>query len=235
MQKKIICFLFISLFFFAIPVFAEENKFYFYKSQEEGEEGVIYYDTNLLDGEYFLNHSDMHPGKKYYDEMFIENGCDNVYSIFFKIEPLENGEFLKQIVTKIYLDDKLVYEGDGYGEENAVENSMFIGVFAPGEEKKLRVETMLDNKSNLINSVSFSSEWKFFAQLGDFSPPEPEIEPEPLPPPVEIIEATNNLNTFHDNNHLSIYLIGMAIAFIMVITIVIYKRINFEEEIYYYE
>ena len=104
-MKKLLILL---LLLITVPVFAKENKLYLLEDKK-----TIKYESGLYDDKVFMKHLDMVPGSKYTDELYIENGTDVPYKLYFKAVKKNQGadaeKLLQSISMKITLDDKLIY------------------------------------------------------------------------------------------------------------------------------
>lgn len=180
MKKILPALLFIVTLLFANKVYAE-NKLYF---TDEGDR--LYYDTDQIDKELFMNHQDMVPGSSYTDELLIENGSTTDYTLFFKVKEREQSAtasaFLDEVAMKIYLDDVLVYDGFAKGLDynlNGVnlQEVIKIGTSKANETHKIRVETSLSKEFSDISDRDASYiDWEFYAQYEEKVIP---IEPNP--------------------------------------------------------
>lgn len=174
-MKKIL--LFISMLVFVAPVYARENKLYFTESDDR-----IYYESKLLDEDVFMKHTEMVPGESFVDELIIENGTNTKYTLFFKVLPKEQSvaadRLLENIIMKISIDDKVVYEGRATGLDYTnsginLQEAILLGDFVPSKESKMVVETMLSEEySDTINNEFSYVDWAFYAQYEDSEPDE---------------------------------------------------------------
>lgn len=167
-MKKII-FTVIVFFIMLCNISAETNTLEF---TEKGNK--LFYNTESYDDNTFMNHPDMIPGKEYKDELIIENKSDTKYRLYLKVNDIEENkelaELLKNIEMKVYLDDKLIYEGyaDGldYNEIN-LKDSVLIGDYSKGQKSKITVYTKLSEEYENTNQISGNIEWEFYANYGD--------------------------------------------------------------------
>ena len=188
-MKKFI--LFMSLFIIGIvPVLAKENKLYF-----KEDDNRIYYDSKLIDENVFIKHDNMVPGESFSDELIIENGTNTKYTLYFKVVPKnqnqEANELLENIMMKIELDGKTIYEGKATGLDYNnqgvnLQKSILLGDFFPSKKSKMVVETKLsENYSDTDFNDSSYIDWSFYAQYDDSEPP------------IEIIPSPNTMrNSF---------------------------------------
>lgn len=174
-MKKFI--LLISLFVFGIiSVQAKENKLYFTEDNNR-----LYYDSKLIDENVFMKHIDMTPGENFTDELYIENGTNTKYTLYFKVVPREQSaeanELLDNIVMRIKLDDKIIYEGKATGLDYVnqginLQNAILLGEFTPSKNSKMVVETKLSENYDNTEFSDFSYiDWSFYAQYDDSEPP----------------------------------------------------------------
>lgn len=188
-MKKFV--LFISLFALSVlSVQARENKLYFTE-----ENNRLYYESKLIDEDIFMKHIDMTPGESFTDELLIENGTNTKYTLYFKVVPrnqsAEADELLENIIMKIKLDEKIIYEGKATGLDYTeqgidLQKAILLGNFTPSKNSKMVVETKLsENYDNTeLNEFSYI-DWSFYAQYDDSKPP------------VEIIVSPNTMrNSF---------------------------------------
>ena len=226
MKKIIFSFILFLSFFFIISVNAlEENRLLFKLEDNEDEEEVMVYDSNLFEKEHFMKHIDMAPGRVYTDNLIIENGTEDTYSIFMKMVPKkEDDELLKEITIKVYCRDKLTYTGKAIGGEinEEFDNAMFICAIDSGDEADVRIESILDKNNNTPDSDLSYVDSVFFAQYGDFTP-------------VEIVEDTVievNPETSRDKYLFPIKIIGIVVILLMIVIIFIQnkKEKNSKEE-----
>lgn len=160
-MKKILTFL--LLLFILMQVTAVQNKLYF---TEKGKR--IYYDSKLYKDNIFIYHNDMIPGSSYENTLEIENGTKKTYELFLSMKDTEKTEeeydFLKNIETKIYLDNTLIYEGSIINQGDAIR----LGEFKPNETSTLLVETKLsDSYSNINYQEQTAIDWQFLVKIDE--------------------------------------------------------------------
>lgn len=170
-MKKIIA-LCLFIFAFTLNPKALENRLYF---TEEGKE--LFYDTEQLDKDTFLNHKDMIPGKKYEDILTISNGSSNTCKLYLKVVEREQstlaGELLENINMEIYLDNELIYDGNAKGLDSKdlgvnLQDSIYIGEYTPNKENNLLVKTELDKDyTNYKNTEESYIDWEFYGECGE--------------------------------------------------------------------
>lgn len=176
----------------------------------------LYYDSKKLEDETFLNHQDMIPGRTYKDELIIKNGTTVDYMLYFTVKEVEQSkeskEFLDHIEMKIYIDDRLIYEGYVKGLdylENGInlQNALKIGEYKPNEEHKMTVETTLDLEYDDITEKDASwIHWEFYAVYEE-----------------EVIPIEKNPNTYDNINKLFVIFV-ISLILIVAIVIIMYKR-----------
>lgn len=140
-------------------------------------DGKLYYDTDALNKDAFMVHTDMVPGKGYEDILTIENNSNNTYKLYMKAIEREQSELadelLDNIIMKVYLDDELIYDGKARGLDYSnsgvnLQDSIYIGEYDPSKVQELRVETMLDSSYDNINNSDLSYiDWEFYASFGE--------------------------------------------------------------------
>ena len=181
-MRKIFAILFASIII-ATPVFAEEkNRVYVYEKDEK-----IYYDSKQFDDR-FMVHENMVPGDSFSDTLVVENGTSNEHDIYFKVT-LDDAntesakDLLDYISMKVYVNDKLFYDGKAKGKDYRNEGvdltgAVLIKHFAAHESVSMRVETHFDESySDTDNHDVSHTHWLFY--LSD-QPEEPEeITPNP--------------------------------------------------------
>jgi hypothetical protein len=98
-------------------------------------------------GELYIYIPNMLPGEVYTKDVTISNMRDDaVYSIFMKATPNYNGgevDLLNETECKLYLDDKLIYQGlvNGDGTPNMQDDGIDLGgIYQSGESRKLHAE-----------------------------------------------------------------------------------------------
>ena len=204
-MKKLIVMVCLSIMM--INVYASTNKLYF-----DEQDGQLYYDTDALDKNVFMNHIDMVPGKVYKDELLIENGSQKSYSLYFQISD-ENGsvDLLENIKMTITLDGKTIYDGNAKGMNYEVGSlnivdAAFIGKYAKNTTGNLVVTTTLDKNYSDPMAKEAKINWNFYGISED-----------------EIIPIIPNT---HDDILKYVYLfLGSIILLILIIT---FKRLQRE-------
>ncbi len=208
-MKKFI--LFISLFALNIlPVQAKENKLYFTEENDR-----LYYESKLIDEDIFMKHIDMTPGKSFTDELLIENGTNTKYTLYFKIvsrkQSAEADELLENILMKIKLDGKTIYDGKATGLDYTnqginLQKAILIGDFESSKKSKMVVETKLSENYDNTEFNEFSYiDWSFFAQYDDSEQP------------VEIIISPNTMiNSFPYTIVFSVIIILIGIGIVKI-------------------
>lgn len=167
-MKRII-FTIIVFFIMLCNISASTNTLEF---TEKGNELV--YNTELYDDNTFINHQDMIPGKEYKDELIIENKSDTKYRLYLKANNTNQNEelsnFIKNIEIRIYLDNKLIYEGTADGMDYKgidLKESILIGDYEKNKKSKIVVYTKLSEDYENTNQISGNIEWQFYANYGD--------------------------------------------------------------------
>ena len=170
-MKKIIA-LCLFIFMFTLNPKALDNRLYF---TEDGKE--LFYDTEQLDKDTFMNHKDMIPDEQYEDILTISNGSSNTCKLYFKVVERNQSdlasELLLNINMKIYLDDELIYDGNAKGLDSKdlgvnLQNSVYIGEYEPNIEKTLLVKTELnDEYTNYQNTEESYVDWEFYGECGE--------------------------------------------------------------------
>lgn len=181
-MKKLMLVFLMSIMMIPSLAFAKDNRLYF-----EEKENKLYYDGKLLDEEVFMKHTDMMPGDSFEDNLVIENGTNTEYTLFFKIENIKQNakalELLNNISMKIYIDEKLVYDGNIKGNDlsslgNNLNNSVELGVMKPNSSMNMKVITSLSKDYNSFNNDEKALiDWTFYAQYGEDEPTEIVVVP----------------------------------------------------------
>ena len=190
------------LFILILPVNAASSKLYFTSSGDR-----LYYDSNKFNKDMFMNYDKMIPGEVYDDELIIENDSDTDYVLFFQViekqgqDDLAN-ELLDNITMKLYLDDKLIYDGYAKGldyndSKIDLQNVIRLGEFKKGYESRLKVEVSLLPSYSNLDSVTSYIDWSFYGYYDD------EVK-EIVPNPDTNDEGLNNIILF------SLSLIGIV-------------------------
>lgn len=166
-MKKIIWI--IGVLFFGIGTVLASNHTLSFKE----ENNQLYYDTDLLNKDAFLVHTDMIPGKEYQDELTIENNSNHEYVLYVKAQEREQSaladELLDNIMMKIYLGEELIYSGKARGLDYTnnganLQESIYLGKYKIGQKQTLKVETMLNpDYSNTENNDFSYIDWIFYA------------------------------------------------------------------------
>ncbi len=151
---------------------AGERKLYFIEQNNK-----IQYDSKLLDENTFMKHEDMTPGEEFTDELLIENGTNNKYSLYLKArETEESNELLDNIRMRVEVDDKIVYDGYARGIDYSVkgdnedltkdvnlQNTIYIGTYDAKSDGKVVVTTRLDPNYDNPDQVKTVIDWDFYA------------------------------------------------------------------------
>ena len=187
-MKKITYFL-VAIVLMVSFVNAEDNKLSFFSS----EDGSFFYRTNL-DNNQFIVHKDLIPGKKYVDELKIENLTDDSYKLFMSVNIYDQNELVRELVdnisVKVYFDDRIIYDGLLTGlkylrDEVGVNASdmIYIGIYDSNSYTNLRVETkLLESYSNIYNRSTVNYDWNFYVASTTINPgddPDPGENPNP--------------------------------------------------------
>ncbi len=104
-------------------------------------------------GEYFVNVTDVMPGKSWYKKLTIQNTEKDVpYSLTLQISPAKVSGILdlsKAIQMKLTYEGKIVYEGPASGindTQNLQQTPLSLGTFASGDKRTFEVEYSLSEK-----------------------------------------------------------------------------------------
>lgn len=173
-MKKILLMLIILLLLLSTyPTKALGKKLYFIEKDNK----IIYENS---EEDIFMRHLDMLPGSSYVDELEIENGTKNKYTLFLKIEEIPQSEeaieLLNSIEMKLYLDGELIYNGNikglDYQENNVnLQNAVLLKEFQSNDKSLLKVETKLsEDYSNKNNNDLSKINWVFYAQYENNEP-----------------------------------------------------------------
>ena len=215
-MKKVL--LIMLLILFITPVYADENKLYFTETDDR-----LYYKSSLLDEDVFMKHLDMVPGKTFTDELIIENGTNTLYTLYFKVVPRNQSnkanELLENIIMKISIDEKVVYNGKATGLDYSssgvnLQEAILLGDFTPSKESHMIVETMLSSDYDDTNNNELSYiDWSFYAQYGDSEP-------------TIIVPNTGIDFMSYNHNFMIIVLSLLAIIIGIIVVIYTYKKSN---------
>lgn len=212
-MKKIF-FAVLLLILFVTSVDGLQNRLYFYYDN-----GNIYYDSEYIEQDYFIKHLDMIPGKKYNDNLIIENGTNKKYTVFMKVvdeyrNALEE-ELVNNILMSIYLDGELIYEGKALGLDYSnsgvnLQEAVMLGDFDSSDIKELNVVTRLANYyDNTENRSTLNVTWRFYVQ-------DALEEDDDNNEVIEVIDAPstgNNKNMFIPILALVMMVVGIFIVF----------------------
>lgn len=149
---------------------AENSRLYFIEKDNK-----LVYESNIEEN-VFMKHIDMLPGSKYTDELEIENGTQNDYTLYLKVEEVSQNELalelLESIDMKLYLDDRLIYNGKAKGLNYSddginLQNAIMLKEFKSKEKSLLRAETKLSEEYSNKNGDLSKINWVFYAQYED--------------------------------------------------------------------
>ena len=212
-MKKLLSLITLIILLSMSSVYAKESKLYLIEKNNK-----LYYDNSLLEGNTFIKNLDMLPGNSYSDELIIENGSKKSYILYFKIEEKGNSkeanELLDSISMKLYLDNKLIYDGKikGLDYKNSginLQDIIQLKEFNPGDSAILRVETTLDYEySNKDNNDTSNIDWVFYYQFEDNEP-------------IKIVSAPS---TGINKDNLQVIIISAGLCLIGILIIIIAKR-----------
>ena len=173
-MKKIFLILGIMILTISLKgVKALENKLYFIEQDNK-----LVYESDSEN--YFMKHLDMLPGSSYSDELEIENGTKNKYTLYLKVETKDQSvlaeELLDNITMKVYLDNEQIYSGNIRGMDYVEEginfsNAVKLKELDSADKSLLKVETELSSDySNKNNNEIGKVEWLFYAQYENNQP-----------------------------------------------------------------
>lgn len=170
-MKKILTSLIVA-FLLIINVEATLNELSF-----EEKNGKLYYDTDKFDKDIFIAHHDIVPGRKYEDKLVVKNNSKNDYDLYLRVNNVKQDlladELIDNLVMEIYVEGKLVYEGEARGTEydnNGLQTKklIYLGKYNSGETKNIIVKTkLLESYTNVENNSTASIEWEFYAGYND--------------------------------------------------------------------
>ncbi len=133
---------------------------------------IIYYDVNNSSTNIFMDHKDMLPGETYTDTILIKSSSSKEFSLYFNFKMKEQNtleeELLNNINMKVYINDKLEYDGVAktslYVENEDIkeENLIFLGNYNKSEQSNIRVETSLKDEYEIKNTDIAKTELNFF-------------------------------------------------------------------------
>lgn len=185
------------------------------------EDNSLYYNTDLLNKDAFIVHTDMIPGKAYQDELIIQNNSNRKYGLYIKAEEREQSELadelLDNIIMKIYIEDELIYSGKArgldYNENNDnLQNAIYLGVYETGKTQVLKVETMLDKDySNSENTEYTYIDWLFYASYQD-----------------EILPINPDTGDFKIKQIIRVSICSLIVLILLLLSYRINKKINSE-------
>jgi len=147
--------------------------------------GEIQFTPINSDGQnWFMSFFEMLPGGEYTDVLMIENRSSNNYDLYMQVVPKMNqsemlDELLQLIQMKIYLADKLIYEGTAKG--NLYDNTtgdlqevLPLGEYKAGTQNKLKVELMLSQETRMqYGDLLTKIDWRFMAnEITELKPQE---------------------------------------------------------------
>lgn len=199
-------------------VSASDNKLYLTENDNK-----IYYDKSLYDENLFMNHLDMVPGSSYTDELLIENATGLDLTLYLQVleenQSIDANELLDNISMKIYLDDKLIYDGKVKGLDYKLQgvnlqDSVLLKQFNKNDKSKIRVELNLSKDYSNKNNDDYSYlKWKFIAQF-DKSKVDADTVVEVVPAP----------STGINKNYIPIIIASIGLCTVGCIIIIIAKK-----------
>ena len=171
MNKKILLFI-LLIVLLPINTLAKDNRLYFSEIDKK-----LYYDSNILDKNIFMNHIDMVPGKSYHDKLLIENDSNKDYTLYFKVDVKNQSDdamdLLENIEMKLYLDNILIYDGGVLGIDYNktgfnLRDAIKIGNISKKSNIYLDSYTKLSEDYDNINNHEYSYvDWNFYAEYDD--------------------------------------------------------------------
>lgn len=184
----------------------------------------------------FMSISNMIPGEQYADALSIENRSKEDYELYMQVVPRANQsqmmeELLELIQMKVYLEDKIIYDGTASGIEyqnanNNLQRAVLLGKYASGKQNQIRVELKLsENASMEYCELLTKIDWKFMANKVE-SPDQPKkstpkqtktpTPEQPKTPTPAQVAKTNQISSpkTGDDSVFANYMISMTIAII---------------------
>lgn len=215
-MKKIL--LLIVAFFMSFNiVLAKENKLYISSSDNK-----LYYDSKLFDTNKFMNYLDMIPGDTFNDELIIENNTKYTFKLYLKIKNRNNNDLMDYLTMKLYLDDKLMYDGDVIETKlNNLDDVYYVGTFTPNQVSKLDafVNFSIDY-SNMENKDTLIVDWIFYAETDEIKDKSDVVEILPAP--------TTGINL--NSNMIGYIILGLCLVGSIVIVILFGKKDDKNED-----
>ena len=130
------------------------------------------------DGELYIEIENMIPHEVYTKDITVMNARDDAqYSIYLMATPNYNEgdiDLLGETSCKLWLDDKLIYDGlvNGHGTPDISSSGVDLGgVYKSGESRKLHAEFVWNATGNEVNDTDnsyygvVSFHWIFYAQV----------------------------------------------------------------------
>ncbi len=124
------------------------------------------------DGELYIHIEDMIPGELYTKNITIMNArSDKSYNIYMKATPNYtdgNIDLLNETICRLYLDNKLIYEGlvNGDGTPNMQTDGIDLGgVYNTGESRTLRAEFLWDVSGETQNYMNDAYTYDFYGEV----------------------------------------------------------------------
>ena len=145
----------------------------------------VMYESNLKNNE-FIHHTDFLPGDSFVDNVRITNNSDKQIKLYLKVKLIDQSKsannLLDNILMKVYLDNKIIYDGYARGIDynNSgvnLQNVVLLKTFNNSDTAKLKVETSISTEFNDPNA----DESRFdFVLYGEYDDKEEEIIPVPI-------------------------------------------------------
>jgi hypothetical protein len=151
-MKKIVCTI-LTILLLAMPVYGDVHQLPNGSVQGLPQNLIVMDEdgNSPKDGQLYIYIPNMLPQEVYTKDVTIMNARDDaVYSIYMTATPNYNGgdiDLLNETQCKLYLDDKLIYQGlvNGDGTPNMQTEGIDLGgVYQSGESRKLHAEFVWD-------------------------------------------------------------------------------------------
>ena len=167
-MKKVLLFIICLLFLTNIKA---EEKFIKLVNQDD----KVVYESNLNNG-VFIDHTSMVPGDSYTDEVRLINDSGKQCKVFFQVKTLNQNSkaelLLDNIFMKVYLDNKLIYNGKSKGQDYynngiSLQNAIELKTFNSSDKALLKVETSLSKEYSEVDGDLSLVNFVFLAQYDD--------------------------------------------------------------------
>lgn len=171
-MKRFLQYFLIALCLFPLWVDAKDTKLSLLKDHD-----VLCYDGKTIKDEDLMKEMDLTSSEVFKNELVIENTTGDDYQIYFLLSTKEqDGSFndlLDYLTLKVYVDDKVVYDGTGSVIDFATEKEdlhdfISLGSILKASSSVMRVEASVSNDYASVSNNTFAYLiWEFYIRDKD--------------------------------------------------------------------